>query len=322
MLSDAVLDGMKRLVTEFDDLLFKTLNSPSLFGGRLRFSNLVYDDKGLGFIRYAKAGQELYELNRRQVLTTRRGLDEGKGATSDPNLPLLLRGATDDSWMLCRGAHTDATLSQMEYTAALCLKVNELPERVALPVTCNCGKALIADVDFIEHVFACDRFTSYTHTHRHNDVMYDALIGVTKAYGLVSTAEPRFYEPHYASGEKRRPDIHWRTSSRLTTDVTVVSPMPVADLAGHRAAEAKMKAHRDAVHAMGHNFIPFVCEIQGHMHKSAHDVIDKLARELLPAQQRSFRSDMRYAVSAALAKGRANAVLAAIARARSNAHAL
>ena len=101
-----------------------------------------------------------------------------------------------------------------------------------------------------------------------------------------------------------------------------MSPLPVTDLAASRAAEGKMKAHRDAVNAMGHNFIPFACEIQGHMHKSAYDVIDALARELLPAQQRSFRSDMRYAVSAALAKGRANAVLAAIARARSNAHAL
>ena len=73
---------------------------------------------------------------------------------------------------------------------------------------------------------------------------------------------------------------------------------------------------------MGHNFIPFACEIQGHLHSSCYDVIDALAKELLPVHQRSFRNDVKHAVSSSLAKGRANAVLAAIARCRANAYAL
>ena len=52
------------------------------------------------------------------------------------------------------------------------------------------------------------------------------------------------------------------------------------------------------------------------MHSSANDVIDMLAKELLPVHQRSFRNDVKYAVSVALAKGRAQATLGAIAKIR------
>ena len=47
---------MKQLAVRFDDRVFATLNSPSFFGGRLRFNELIYDAKGLGFIRYPLPG--------------------------------------------------------------------------------------------------------------------------------------------------------------------------------------------------------------------------------------------------------------------------
>ena len=296
----------------------------SLLAGRLKKGHydLLFDAKGAGFTRYSAVHAELYELSKRQSLSLMKSKASRTGlVTTDPTLPVHVRGATDltGNWMMWKSSFSQ-DIQPSQYVAALCLKLNVLPEEVPFPVKCNCGKTVTCDAEFIGHTYTCDRFTPFTHLHRHNEVMYGALVPLAKTYGIHCTAEPSFYTYEEKNGHspQNRPDITFHLSTPLATDVTIVCPAHEADIAANEAAHAKVKKHRRAVEQLGHTFEPFPLEIQGHMHECCSRVIRALQRELLPLHRRQFYRDITNAVSIALAKGRAESVRAAIARSRAS----
>ena len=141
-----------------------------------------------------------------------------------------------------------------------------------------CGFQFL-DPEFIDHAFACDRFTGFTHVHRHNLVM-DCLLAASKAYGIQATAEPNFYtyDDDEGKGKACRPDITFHTTPPLATDITVVSPQYIVDQAASVAATMKVKKHRAACEKMGHLFEPFPLEIQGHMNQCCDRVLSEVER--------------------------------------------
>ena len=313
---------MAELCARFDDLIVASMNSATLLAGRLKPGHfeLLFDAKGAGFTRYSAVHAELYEMSKRQCLSATKSKPPRTGlVTTDPNLPVHVRGATDLSgnWMMWKSSFTQE-LQPSQYVAALCLKLNVLPESVPFPVKCNCGKTVTCDAEFIGHTYTCDRFTPFTHLHRHNEVMYGALVPLAKSYGIHCTTEPSFYTYEEKDGHTphNRPDITFHTSPPIATDITIVAPVHEVDIAANEAAHAKVKKHRLAVQQMGHTFEPFALEIQGHMHECCYRVIRTLQRDLMPMHRLQFFRDATNAVSIALAKGRAEAIRAAIARTR------
>jgi len=307
---------LREVAARFDDLILRTVNSPALLGGLLRqgHHDLLWDMKGAGFPRYATLCGELYETSKRfsqrGSAVPRVGL-----VTTNTSLPVHLQGATDHhgNWMLYKSLFS-FDMDPCEYITALCLKLNVLPEKVP-PAKCNCGVTVTSDPEFIDHAFACDRFTGFTHVHRHNLVM-DCLLAASKAYGIQATAEPNFYtyDDDEGKGKACRPDITFHTTPPLATDITVVSPQYIVDQAASVAATMKVKKHRAACEKMGHLFEPFPLEIQGHMNQCCDRVIAHLQRSMAPMYRLQFRRDVNNAVSVALARGRAQAVRSAIAR--------
>ena len=157
-------------------------------------------------------------------------------------------------------------------------------------------------------------FTSVGHTARHETVVRDALIPVTRSYGYAPIMEPRFYT--YANGHHCRPDITFDTSPKLAIDLTIVYPQVEAGFAAIQAADDKVKKHGVAVEAIGHVFLPFAMEISGHLEQRSRDCLRMLANQLLPVRRHRFYMEMNHAISVAIARGRANAVKSAILRTR------
>lgn len=189
-------------------------------------------------------------------------------------------------------------LSPHQYKYALAIRCKLVPDGIrhdfAKPVfRCECQNNPVLVVtnkqqqnaqteNFISHIFSCQEINKHYYTERHNYVR-DALIQVARSYGIQCTPEPSNYI--YASGQNNRPDItfHLPTRANLTTDITVVHCSYDGDISkiGTRAAQAaaeKDKKHKDAVTAMGHQFIPFALESSGHLDTGAIMVINELAK--------------------------------------------
>jgi hypothetical protein len=149
---------------------------------------------------------------------------------------------------------------------------------------------------------------------RSNDIR-DALAITAREYNIPAITEPTDYCDYYTeTGKRQRPDIKFYTSPCLAIDVTVRNTSEQVDHASEKAAEEKIKLHRDPVQRLGHVFKPFCMETHGHMHKSCSDVIDFLARTVIPSQAWGFKLAMTQAAAMTLAKGRVLALQNAHAR--------
>ena len=309
---------LQALCARFDTAVYRTMNSPTLLKGRLLSPEILYDQSTTAFTQYFKEFAELYENSKRSVLRDRTGpLDAvaaavaGSGARDQPSNSSVPSLATDigNQWMFL---DSEKNLSPAEFTTALSARFGLLPEPVKLPCKCNCGKLICSEVDFIEHAYRCDVFTSFTKGMRHDQVMYQALVETTRAYGIHCVVEPRKYV--YGDAKKNRPDIFWRLSPPLAIDLTIVAPDAVVGAAAAHAAAEKIDKHHAAVAAFGDVFKPFVIELQGHLHEDADDTINRLAKELLPLQRAAFRRDIKHAIAVELARAKAKQVLSAVAK--------
>lgn len=108
----------------------------------------------------------------------------------------------------------------------------------------------------------------------------------------------------------RRPDITFHLPCPISTDVTIVFPDIDVGYAAEKAAKDKVKIHKEAVEKLGHKFIPFATEVFGHMDSSCTDLVNEIAKQLPPHRQYRFRFEFMYAASVAMAKGRAQTLIA------------
>ena len=307
-------DALQRVLRAFDSGMKRVLNGPQLLRGFLRDTVMIYEREGAGMVNYAAIATELFLETQRRTFATKTAASLNISpfvglVSTDPSLPVQRRANSSD-WMFFVGSKFE--LSPAEFVGALAQRLLQLPERVNLPCTCDCQTSILTEVEFIDHTLKCDRFTNFCHKHRHECVVNDALVPVARAYGYTTVVEPRCYT--YADAHAKRPDVIFSTTPRLAIDVTVVFPHGEVGLAAAAAAQAKVAKHEQAVQAMGHKFLPFAAEVWGHLDQSALDVIKALARGLSTIRRHSFYVEMNHAISVALARGRSNSILSAIAK--------
>lgn len=291
---------LEDLTKEFDakaiETLATTLEVPA---EDLRKTGLLHDTFGAGIPNYTQLRAQLYHAAYQMAI-------HGQ----EVNVELLSKGDTtghptarhnlDSQWLWYDGSMTPA-----EFIAAYCIRLGLLPPHLRLhPIRCDCGEAVTNDWEQIEHTLMCDRFTSVTHTRRHNMVR-DEMCRVAASFGIVSTKEPTCYR--YVEGRKR-PDILFATFTPHVTDVTIVKPIGDAGNAARIADDVKRQTHRDAVQQNQHVFIPAACETYGLMGKGMTQLISVLSKDLPISSQFMFGRTMTNAVAVALARSRAAAV--------------
>jgi ribonuclease HI len=311
--------GLQHICDHFDHCVRVVLNGPSLLRGRLAANNpLVYAVEGAGMTNYKAIHKTLYDESLRQSFSSGRQraaptatLAFTNSAASTDAAASAERKGYDSSWMF----HTSSSieLTPSEFVTNLCMRLMILPEPLPPAVHCDCHHTTTDPVSFMDHVLKCDRATNFGFKARHDVVINDALVPVAKAFGINTTVEPTCYT--YSDGSRKRPDIIFHTSPKVTTDLTIVFPSSSGvGVAASIAAAEKQQKHGDAVRAVGHDFIPFAMEITGVLDNSAHALIKALATSLNPTMRHAFYTEMYHAVQVAVARGRANALNSAIAK--------
>ena len=291
---------IEELTKEFDEQAVRTLASAlEVSVDDLHNTGLLHDSMGAGIPNYTELRAKLYEAALHQAIHG-----------GEVHVELLTHGDTsghptarhnlDSQWLWF-----DGTMTPAEFVAAYCIRLGILPPHLRIqPVRCDCGFTVNNDREQIEHTLMCDRFTSVTHTRRHNMVR-DEMCRVAASFGIVSTKEPTCYR--YVEGRKR-PDILFATFTPHVTDITIVKPEGDPGNGARIADDQKRFIHRDAVQQNQHVFVPAACETYGLMGKGITQLISVLSKDLPISSQFVFKRTMTNAVAVALARSRAAAI--------------
>jgi hypothetical protein len=242
-------------------------------------SPVIFDRLGAGLPSYGALHQQIYENSK---LVVRTGVRSQVELLLNKHSEAHWRSQHDAQWLFYASHLWHSRLSPNEYVEAL--KVRLRISSVSFPYPCACGVTA----------------THVGYSFRHN-LVRDAIMRVCNSYGLSVTKEPTFYTYDDA---QRRPDLSIHTVPVVVTDVTVVNCKEDVGIAATEAAKDKTKIHQQSVAAMNHVFIPFACEIWGHMDEGCTKFIETIAKDLPPNVRWRFGFEMRYATSCALARGR------------------
>ena len=327
--------GMEELTKWFDDKVVSLLDAKWMLNGRIQAGgettrNLLYTREGLGFTRYNHMFRQRFEETVIATYESARGprlepatTDTSSAERSPTELASLYgRFHVGNAWMFYTGRETD--LSPAEYKRSLCTRLGCLDCVVEYPRSCECGKVITADAQFIEHSLACPKgqFTSGTgasYTSRHEAIKHQALVLVPRMYGIQCTEEPDTYSEYYDNDtQKSRPDVEYHTPKHIAIDLSIVYRAP-DKRQGDRAqavANAKFKAHSEAVKKRQHLFAPFIMETDGYLHSDAIGVLRFLRSQLHTWQRPFFHCDILRALSVNLERQKNIAVEAAIAKQR------
>ncbi|MCP3884729.1 MAG: hypothetical protein GY700_04485, partial [Propionibacteriaceae bacterium] len=301
---------MKKVAELFDDLVIRQYAHMLDPTGHTKIpKHIVHDEAGLGVPNYAGNLHDIFNAF------------ENMSITDDPRVPYVslttnqLDTTTtgpqlDSQWMFYDAA---STLTPNQFRTALAIRLNVLPRQYWLVNhKCNCGYAYgVDDRNSIDHIFLCDSATPCGHTHRHNLVL-DAIITTARYYGITTSKEPTCFT--YDSGRHQRPDALFHTQPLpIAIDVSLVSGTPASEHI-QAAEENKNKTHKAATTNGGARFSPFIMATRGTLGSKAEDFISTLSHSVQPFLKQSFVRHLRHAVSNAAAKGRSDALTAAIAR--------
>ena len=235
---------------------------------------------------------------------------------STPKGDLTSELECDSQWVLFKQPATLNTMPSHLYSTALALRCHTLPQSLYARnqvMRCDCGHAgvLAGPKAIIEHALRCYIFSGIHQSRRHQ-MLKTGITSLCKVYGIDTTTEPTMYSPFYAGAmSQHRPDIvfHIRPKA-LVTDVTIVSPLPNAPLgaAASRAAAEKSDHHRNAVHQLGHEFLPYAVETNGTHHADCVKLVRHLQQHVAPLQRRQFFYEFFGMSSSTVATFRALAV--------------
>ena len=181
-------------------------------------------------------------------------------------------------------------LTPAEFRIALAARVGTIPrfayDRSA--IRCDCGELCRTARDIIAHASRCFQLSGITEAVRHTWLKH-GLAHTARAYGIGSTNEPNFYV-YPDTYIRHRPDTTFYTGDKfIAIDVTILSPAEnrPPGTAARRAAEEKIREHKDATTAANHLFYPVAVETTGHIDKSCFDFFKQLAITLRKRHQRA-----------------------------------
>jgi hypothetical protein len=294
--------------------------------------DIIYNVHGASLPNYLKHYSEIFNKSTTMIATGNMGRLMVKLVEHGLELFTSPECLHDRHWTQYRSPTRLCQLESRTYKIALAIRCKLIPDsmrnEMASPIIrCLCddmtplsnrNNTLLEEqqmktnkhqVPLLEHVMGCNAVNKHFYTERHEYVK-EAVMNIARSYGISCTPEPTMYV--YATGQHNRPDIifHLPSRSHLTTDITVVHSAFSGDpnTLGVKAAEAEMEKnakHKQAVNALGHTFIPFAIETNGHLGQGAIAVMNEIAKYVAFEMRFDFKRDMRNAVSTALARYRA-----------------
>jgi len=281
---------------EFDELvnaaLMKVLQLDNLPN-----DDVLHDALGAGLPHYPSLSPKLFEAAKKAALHS--DVKVPVELVTRAKIPQLAHNL-DAQWMWFDGSLTPA-----DFIAAMAIRLRTLPPHLRVhPCKCDCGEVVTNDEAQIHHALTCDRFTTATHTTRHNMVR-DAIAREVRAYQFAAVVEPTCYA--YEIGRKR-PDLLIHASVPIVTDFTIVQPDGEPGVAAARADQQKIDRHRVACQAKGHVFTPAACEMYGLIGKGLTTIFSQLTHDLIPGYHFEFKQHMMRTTSNSLAKSRAAAL--------------
>lgn len=280
---------------KFDDMANAALKQ-ILQLDRLPSEEVLHDALGAGLPHYPSLAPKLFDAAKSTSLFNVKVPVE---LVTRAQLPQLAHNL-DAHWMWFDGSLTSA-----EFIAAMSIRLRTLPPHLRVyPCKCDCGAVITSDEGQIHHTFTCDRFTSATHTVRHNMVR-DAIAREVRAYQFATVIEPTCYA--YEAG-KKRPDLLIHASTPIAIDFTIVQPDAEPGKAAERADQHKIDTHRVACQAKGHIFTPAACEMYGTIGKGFTTLFAQLTRDMIPGYHFEFKQHMMRTTANTLAKSRAAAL--------------
>ena len=294
-------ESTEELAAAFDKHTISTLaNILQVEEEQLANTGLLHDVMGAGIPHYTSLREELYAAARNQAIYGVENRVELVTKGENSHHPTA-RHNLDAQWLWYDGSMTPA-----EFCAAFGIRIGILQPHLRLhPCKCDCGTVVNNDMQQIVHTINCDRFTTMTHTRRHNAVQHE-ICRVAMAFGISAVKEPTCYD--YNTVSKKRPDILFACLRPLVTDLTIVKPLDEPGNAARIADDEKRLQHSAAVEHCQHVFIPAACEAYGLMGKGLVKLIDVLAKDLPISSQFIFRRTLKNAISSALARTRAAAL--------------
>jgi hypothetical protein len=139
----------------------------------------------------------------------------------------------------------------------------------------------------------------------------NALAATARWFGLTVTVEPKCFV--YDDQTRKRPDLFFHTQPMgVVTDVSLIK----SD--GNLEGEEKAKTEKHTAAVQKHNciFIPFIMHTRGTLGCKAETFIRTLAKSVQPHYQKVFSRTINRSAQVAAAKGRADALIAAVDRLR------
>lgn len=297
----------KPVVEEWDSVVTGLVKK--LFGFQPA-DGFIHDKLGLGIPSYTSIVDALYNMS---VAGSRRSGDKELLITNSIISSSPERGAQERAEYLFAGpVASRLNFTPIQFTVALATRCRSIPTRFESRIvrTCSCGARILNAGDFIDHCFVCNQYSSQTSQVRHDKVR-DNLIALTRRYGITTTKEPQCYV--YTSGERNRPDILWSTNPPLAIDITITNTKGTVGKEAIRKADEKAEKHGDAVHKMGHIFMPLALEIHGFVENRASVIVKLLQKEIPVHLHKSFYLEFYQTLSISLAQGRSNTIMAALA---------
>ena len=115
----------------------------------------------------------------------------------------------------------------------------------------------------------------------------------------------------YEDGRRHRPDIMFHTAPYVVvTDLSMI-----ADEYNLEQQELKKdKSHLEACAKQQAIFIPLVMHTKGTIGQKGEKLINSITKAVIPAQAMAFKKEMHHTIAVAAAKGRSQAILAAVNR--------
>jgi hypothetical protein len=164
-----------------------------------------------------------------------------------------------------------------------------------MPTTCECGANLTRS-DQIPHMHWCKRVKAPSTALRHNHIVttIDSLAQLAGVTTRVELTQPT-YDALLSRTRKLRPDLLLiGSSATYLVDVACCHPLSPSRVARGmfprndsdrtlraivQLEQAKTNKYHRLATRLGHQFLPFACDVYGAIGKRGHDLISWLARE-------------------------------------------
>lgn len=259
------------------------------------------------------AGMPNYHMNRHTLWSATKQM----ALSDDPNAVRIPLTTTSELTVAHPGSQVDAhwlfyessnKLTPAQFSTALAIKLGIHRRQDSMEGSkCNCGH-IYDNSNTHEHIFTCDMATPFGHTYRHN-LVRDAITDVIRKFGITCTKEPTCFT--YDDGKKHRPDVLAHTTPmKMAIDVSLIH----SGANMQNAEKEKTERHSKACGKSNTVFYPFVMFTRGTLGPKAEAFIRSISNYVQPCMQQAFIKDLQHSVATAAAKGRADALTAAVMR--------